>query len=112
MSWGAQAIPLDQIEEITAETTHWRVPREAMGFGDVKLLAMIGAFLGPEACIVVVMVSAVTGSLVGVGRLLLLPRCRQEPIPYGPLLALGALVWMFWGTRLMELYAGLLLDIR
>ena len=109
--WAEETVPIERVERIEAQATHWRVPREAMGFGDVKLLAMIGAFLGPEACLVVVMVSAVAGSVLGVGTKLLLPSRRHEPIPYGPFLALGAFVWMFWGAGLMELYARLLLDL-
>ena len=111
VSWGEGTVPLERVERIVAHTTRWRVPREAMGFGDVKLLAMIGAFLGPEACLVVVMISALAGSVVGVGANLLLPSRRHEPIPYGPFLALGAYVWMFWGVGLMELYARLLFRV-
>jgi len=63
--------------------------REAMGFGDVTLMAMIGAFLGWQPCLVIFFLAPVAGLLIGVFRLILL---RDKEIPYGPFLCLASLV--------------------
>ena len=80
---------------------------EGMGMGDVKLLAMIGAFLGWQALPVTILVSSLTGSLVGI----VYARVRGEPVrkfpvPFGPFLALGALVHIFFGVELITWYLG------
>ncbi len=64
--------------------------REGMGGGDVKLLAMIGAFLGIKATMVALFAGSITGAVVGGGYLLLSRSSRHTPIPFGPFLALGA----------------------
>ena len=78
------------------------VPREAMGFGDVKFMAAIGAFLGWQATIFALMVSAMIGSVVGGGLVLLGRRAWSSKIPYGPYIALAALLWLFGGRGWME----------
>jgi len=83
--------------------------KEAMGFGDVKLLGAIGAFLGWRAVVFTIVVSSLFGSLVGVSLVLSGRKAMQGKIPYGPYLALAALIWVLWGPRLVELYLGLLL---
>ena len=80
--------------------------KEAMGFGDVKLLGAIGAFFGPVAVLFTVIVSSFVGSIVGVALIL---RGKAKlggltAVPYGPFLALGVLVWMFWGPRIVNWY--------
>lgn len=76
------------------------LPREAMGFGDVKFMAAIGAFLGWQAVIFTLFASALLGTLGG-GLLLLWRRGEgSRVIPYGPYLALAAVVWMFYGREL------------
>ena len=62
--------------------------REAMGFGDVTLMAMIGAYLGWQPCLVVFFLAPLAGLIVGVLRLIL---CRDREIPYGPFLCLAAM---------------------
>jgi len=80
---------------------------EGMGLGDVKLLAMIGAFLGWQALPVTIMVSSLTGSVVGVGYALLKGESvRKFPVPFGPFLALGAVVHLFFGMELIQWYLG------
>ena len=61
--------------------------REAMGFGDVTLMAMIGAYLGWQSCLIVFFLAPLAGLIVGVLRLIL---CRDREIPYGPFLCLAA----------------------
>lgn len=80
---------------------------EGMGLGDVKLLAMIGAFLGWQALPVTILVSSMTGSLVGVGYALIKGESvRKFPVPFGPFLALGAIVHLFFGVELIRWYLG------
>ncbi len=80
---------------------------EGMGLGDVKLLAMIGAFLGWQALPVTILVSSLTGSLVGVGYALIKGESvRKFPVPFGPFLALGAIVHLFFGVGLIQWYLG------
>ena len=80
---------------------------EGMGMGDVKLLAMIGAFLGWQALPITILVSSLTGSLVGVGYALVKGESvRKFPVPFGPFLALGALVHLFYGVQIIQWYLG------
>lgn len=80
--------------------------KDAMGFGDVKLMGAIGAFFGPAAVLFTIVVSSFAGALVG---LLLIGRGKARlggytAVPYGPFLALGVLVWMFWGRPVLAWY--------
>jgi leader peptidase (prepilin peptidase)/N-methyltransferase len=80
---------------------------EGMGMGDIKLMAMIGAFLGWQALPVTVMVSSLTGSLTGVGFAVAKGEpVRKFPVPFGPFLALGALVHLFFGVEILLWYLG------
>ncbi|GIX48684.1 MAG: type 4 prepilin-like proteins leader peptide-processing enzyme [Candidatus Tectimicrobiota bacterium] len=78
--------------------------RGGMGGGDIKLLAMVGAFLGWRAVLVTVFLGALSGAVVGIALILLGKKKRKEPIPFGPFLSLGALVALFWGERLLAWY--------
>jgi leader peptidase (prepilin peptidase)/N-methyltransferase len=85
--------------------------RRGLGGGDVKLLAMIGAFLGLGALPLVIVISSVVGVLAGLIRVLALTpgqrgRWRTLSLPYGPFLAAGALCYLFWGERLLGLLSG------
>jgi leader peptidase (prepilin peptidase)/N-methyltransferase len=82
--------------------------QEGMGGGDIKLLAMIGAFLGYKAVLVTVFVSAFVGSVVGVTLMLLKGKDRKYAIPFGPFLALAAVICLFWQQQLIAWYQGLL----
>jgi len=78
--------------------------KEGMGYGDFKLLAAIGAWLGWQLLPVVILLSAVFGSLVGLGLILFGGRSSQTAIPFGPYLALAGWIAMLWGERLVQLY--------
>jgi len=78
--------------------------REGMGGGDIKLIAMIGAFLGWRAVLLTIFLAAVSGASVGIALMLARRQRRQEPIPFGPFLALGALLAMLWGDALLAWY--------
>jgi len=81
--------------------------REGMGMGDVKLLAMIGAFLGWHGVLVTVLIASLTGSLVGIVAMVRGGHGLKLAIPFGPFLALGAAVHLFWGPELIAWYLGL-----
>ncbi len=81
--------------------------REGMGGGDVKLLAMIGAFLGWRAIPVTLMIASLTGTALGLALMLGRGEGRQMAIPFGPFLAAGAVVALFVGEPLMQWYLGL-----
>ncbi|MBT4818054.1 MAG: prepilin peptidase [Lentisphaerae bacterium] len=104
---GTDVVAWDDLERIEGKVSKWTIPREVMGFGDVKMLAMVGAFLGPDACIFVLMLSAVAGTAVGVALVALRGRSRHAPIPFGPFLSLGTLAWMLSGTAFVDWYTRL-----
>jgi len=83
--------------------------KDAMGFGDVKLLGAIGAFFGWRAVLFNILVSSLLGSLVGLVLVVAGRKGLQSRIPYGPYIALAALVWMLWGERLWAIYFNILL---
>lgn len=78
--------------------------KEGMGGGDIKLLGMVGAFLGWKLAMMTIVVGSVLGAAVGVTLILLRLKGRSEYIPFGPYLALGAVLSLFCGERLLELY--------
>ena len=71
------------------------LPREAMGFGDVKFMAAIGAFLGWQATVFSLVVSSFIGAIFGGVLILLKLHKRSNPIPYGPYIAAAAALWVF-----------------
>jgi leader peptidase (prepilin peptidase)/N-methyltransferase len=77
---------------------------EGMGGGDVKLLAMIGAFLGWQSIFVTVMAASIVGSVVGIATMLYQRADAKLAIPFGPFLAGGALVYLFFGERILDFY--------
>ncbi|MEO7168226.1 MAG: prepilin peptidase [Spartobacteria bacterium] len=103
-----ETFALDQVDRITGVVRELQIPREAMGRGDLKFLAAIGAFLGWRAVLCSIFAGSLLGSLVGLTTMVLGKREWSGKIPFGPYLALGALIWMFFGTRLLGWYLGLL----
>lgn len=81
--------------------------KESMGGGDVNLAAMMGAFLGWRLLAVACFLACLAGSVVGGSLLLLKVKSREEPIPFGPFLALGGLLALFEGEPLINWYWGL-----
>jgi leader peptidase (prepilin peptidase)/N-methyltransferase len=78
---------------------------DGMGGGDIKLLAMIGAFLGWQSIFVTVMVASIVGSVIGIATMLYQRADTRLAIPFGPFLAGGALVYLFFGERILALYS-------
>jgi len=75
-----------------------------MGGGDMKLGAMLGAFLGWSVVLVAVFVAVLLGGALAIPLLVTGKRGRKDPIPFGPFLALGGVVGLFWGERLAQWY--------
>ncbi len=86
--------------------------KEGMGGGDIKLLAMIGAFLGWKPTLLTILVGAIVGSVVGIGLILLKVIRRDQYLPFGPFLALGAVVAMFFHREILSWYMSLLAGVR
>jgi leader peptidase (prepilin peptidase)/N-methyltransferase len=78
--------------------------KEGMGYGDFKLLGMLGAWLGWQALPIIVLLSSLAGALVGVALIMLRGHDRNVPIPFGPYLAVGGWVALVWGQDLARAY--------
>jgi leader peptidase (prepilin peptidase)/N-methyltransferase len=78
--------------------------KEGMGYGDFKLLAAIGAWLGWKMLPVVILLSSFVGAIVGISLIVFARHERSNPIPFGPYLVLGGLIAMFWGDALVKYY--------
>ncbi len=89
---------------LVATFYHWLFKREGMGGGDVKLLAMIGAFLGWKAVILTILLSSLIGSIIGVMIIALKGKDFKYAIPFGPFLALGAVIALFYGENIIRWY--------
>lgn len=100
--------PLLMVESFSGVVRSAVVPREAMGWGDLKFLAAIGAFLGWKATLFTVGAGAMVGSVVGLMSLSLKRWAPGLQLPFGPFLAVGALIWLFAGPAVLEWYFSLL----
>jgi len=89
---------------LVATVYQWLFKREGMGGGDVKLLAMIGAFLGWKAVILTIFLSSFIGSIIGITVMLIKGKDFKYAIPFGPFLAAGAVISLFWGENLISWY--------
>lgn len=78
--------------------------KEGMGYGDFKLLAAIGAWLGWKMLPLVILLSSFIGAVVGIALIVLARHGRSVPIPFGPYLAGGGLVALFWGPPIVQAY--------
>jgi leader peptidase (prepilin peptidase)/N-methyltransferase len=78
--------------------------KEGMGYGDFKLLAAIGAWLGWKLLPAVILLSSLVGAVVGIALIVFARHGRSVPIPFGPYLAGGGLVALFWGQQLTQAY--------
>jgi len=89
---------------LVATCYEWLFKREGMGGGDVKLLAMIGAFLGWKAVILTILLSSLIGSITGILIMVLKGKDFKYAIPFGPFLSLGAVISLFYGQNIINWY--------
>ena len=82
--------------------------KEGMGYGDFKLLAAIGAWLGWQILPLTILLSSVVGAVVGIALIVFRRHGRETPIPFGPYLAAAGLLSLYWGTSLTRAYLGIL----
>ena len=78
--------------------------KEGMGFGDFKLLALLGAWLGWQALPIIVLLSSAVGAVLGGTLMLFQGRGRHQPIPFGPYLAIAGWIALLWGDRITGAY--------
>jgi len=86
---------------------HLLTGKEGMGYGDFKLLALLGAWLGWQSLLMIVLLSSLVGAIVGISLILVMGRDRQVPIPFGPYLAAAGWISLVWGPQLIQSYMGL-----
>ncbi|HSC96339.1 MAG TPA: A24 family peptidase [Burkholderiales bacterium] len=82
--------------------------KEGMGYGDFKLLAAIGAWLGWKMLPLTILASSLVGAVIGIGLIAFAKHAREKPIPFGPYLAVAGLIAMFWGEPINRYYLNLL----
>jgi leader peptidase (prepilin peptidase)/N-methyltransferase len=82
--------------------------KEGMGYGDFKLLAAIGAWLGWQMLPLTILLSSFVGAIVGIVLIVLARHGRNVPIPFGPYLAAAGVIALFWGKQLNQAYLGLM----
>lgn len=80
--------------------------KEGMGYGDFKLLAALGAWLGWQMLPLTILLSSFVGALIGIGMMVFAKHGRNVPIPFGPYLAIAGIIAMFWGKPLTQAYLG------
>jgi leader peptidase (prepilin peptidase)/N-methyltransferase len=83
--------------------------KEGMGYGDFKLLAAIGAWLGWQMLPLTILLSSLVGAVVGIALIVLARHGRNVPIPFGPYLAAAGVIALFWGDSLTRTYLGIAL---
>ena len=103
---GDKSFDPETISFIKVESEELVIPREAMGFGDVKFMAAIGAFVGWQGALFSLMTSAVVGATVGVGLMAIGRKEWSDRLPYGPYISLAAVIWIFFGEELLNIWIG------
>jgi len=99
---------MDKVIRLEGTTTSIVIPREAMGFGDVLLLMMIGSFTGWKCVLFTILAASLLGTIIaGLARVVGRNEWGQK-IPFGPYLAAGALIWVFYGQEILDWYIGMM----
>jgi leader peptidase (prepilin peptidase)/N-methyltransferase len=80
--------------------------KEGMGYGDFKLLAALGAWLGWQMLPLTILLSSLVGAAVGIGLMVFARHNRNVPIPFGPYLAAAGIIALIWGKPLTRAYLG------
>ncbi len=84
----------------------WATGKEGMGYGDFKLLAAIGAWLGWQMLPLTILLSSLVGAVIGISMIVLARQGRNVPIPFGPYLAIAGMIAMLYGDALTRAYLG------
>jgi leader peptidase (prepilin peptidase) / N-methyltransferase len=82
--------------------------KDGMGYGDFKLLAALGAWMGWSMLPIIILLSSMVGALIGISLIIFAKRHRSKPIPFGPYLAAAGLIALLWGKEISTQYLGLL----
>ena len=101
---GEEEFVLDAVDHVSGVVRELEIPREAMGRGDLKFLAAIGAFAGWRAVLFSIFAGSILGSIVGILTLVAGKRVWSAKLPFGPYLAVSALIWIFFGDFFVHLY--------
>ncbi|MBE9539834.1 MAG: prepilin peptidase [Proteobacteria bacterium] len=80
--------------------------KEGMGYGDFKLLAALGAWLGWQSIPIIILLSSLVGAVCGIALMIATRRGKDIPIPFGPYLAMAGWIALMWGDQLMGYYLG------
>ena len=80
--------------------------KEGMGYGDFKLLAALGAWMGWQVLPVIILMSSLVGAVVGITLMIVKRRGKEIPIPFGPYLAAAGWISLMWGEKLLQTYLG------
>jgi leader peptidase (prepilin peptidase) / N-methyltransferase len=92
---------------IIAVAYKWLTNRDGMGGGDIKLLAMVGAWLGWKAVPFILLISSFIGALIGSISLLLAKKSLRYKIPFGPFISIAAVIYLFFGPEIINWYINL-----
>jgi leader peptidase (prepilin peptidase) / N-methyltransferase len=101
-------LPLEEVTDLTGHAEWITLPREAMGLGDVKLIAAIGAFTGWQGVLFTIAAASLFGSIYGLGVAAARRREWSSKVPFGPFLALGSIVWVLGGREAVLQFFGVL----
>jgi leader peptidase (prepilin peptidase)/N-methyltransferase len=80
--------------------------KEGMGYGDFKLLAMLGAWLGWQSLPVILLAASLVGAVVGISLIVFAGHQRNQPLPFGPYLAGAGFIALIWGDPIMGFWLG------
>lgn len=94
---------------LVATGYYYSTGRDGMGGGDLKLLAMLGAFLGYKALLPIILLSSLSGAVIGLGLVFWKGKDGRYAIPFGPFLAVGGLIYLFYGPEIIAFYWELML---
>lgn len=97
-------VPIEEWKKVAGMTRQVVIPREAMGFGDVLFLMMIGAFTGWQAVLFTILAASVLGTVIAMTSRLTGRAEWGAKIPFGPYLAAGAVIWVFYGPQFVNWY--------